>query len=284
MQKHCAPACETCHVLDHKLRCPLNESEPEALRPGDLNKMFERILYDEYYQRYEPIAVSMPNPTEEQKEKGIIDGPWVIVFDNFLTFEECDRLIDLGAIEGYEVSTDVGRKKFDGTYASSVTSCRTSTSAWCKTKCYDDVVAKRVSARIENITGIPEPNAEYLQLLRYEPGQYYDYHTHHDYISHDIEWPAGVRTLTVFLYLNDVDAGGETEFPRLGFKVHPQKGRAVIWPSVLNENPNAKDGRTEHCALPVEEGIKYGGNAWIHQKDVKAAIAAGCAGGLQYVN
>jgi prolyl 4-hydroxylase len=237
--------------------------------------MFERILYDEYYQRYEPIAVSMPNPTEEQKEKGIIDGPWVIVFDNFLTFEECDRLIELGAIEGYDVSTDVGRENFDGKYASTVNSGRTSTNAWCKTKCYDDVVAKRVSARIENVTGIPEPNAEYLQLLRYEPGQYYN--THHDYIEYQRERQNGVRTLTVFLYLNDVDAGGETEFPILGFKVPPQKGRAVIWPSVLNEDPNAKDGRTEHGVLPVEWGIKYGVNAWIHQKDVKAAIAAGCA-------
>jgi prolyl 4-hydroxylase len=141
--------------------------------------------------------------------------------------------------------------------------------------CYEDEVAKRVSARIENVTGIPERNAEYLQLLRYEPGQFYK--THHDYISHDIEWPAGVRTLTFFLYLNDVDAGGGTEFPILGFTIQPKKGRAVIWPSVLNEDPNAMDARTDHGALPVEEGIKYGANAWIHQKDMKAALAAGCA-------
>ena len=274
MQKLCAPSCGTCQVLDHKHRCPLNETEPEALKPGDLNKMFERILEDEYNQQYEPAAWSMPNPTDEQKEKGIIDGPWVIVFEKFLELEECDRLIDLGAIEGYKESADVGKKNFDGTYERSVNSGRTSTNAWCTTKCYEDEVAKRVSARIENVTGIPEPNAEYLQLLRYEPGQYYN--THHDYIEYQRERQYGVRTLTFFLYLNDVDAGGGTEFPILGFTVQPKKGRAVIWPSVLNEDPNAKDDRTDHGALPVEEGIKYGANAWIHQKDTKAVMAAGC--------
>jgi hypothetical protein len=39
--------------------------------------------------------------------------------------------------------------------------------------------------------------------------------THHDYIEHDIERPQGVRILTVFLYLNDVEEGGGTNFPLL---------------------------------------------------------------------
>jgi prolyl 4-hydroxylase len=64
--------------------------------------------------------------------------------------------------------------------------------------------------------------------------------------------------LTVFLYLNDVELGGGTDFPKLGITVQPAKGRALIWPSVLNEDPNAKDKRTDHQALPVEKGIKYG--------------------------
>ena len=64
-------------------------------------------------------------------------------------------------------------------------------------------------------------------------------------------------------------------FQDLQFTVQPKKGRAVIWPSLLNEDPNANDGRTDHGALPVQEGIKYGTNAWIHQKDNKAVMAAG---------
>ena len=274
MTKLCAPACETCHVLDHNYRCPLNETEPEALKPGDLNKMFERMVGDEFYQQFEPNIVSMPNPSAEQKEKGVLDGPWVVVLEKLLTEEECDRMIELGAVEGYKESADVGKKNFDGTYEKSVNSGRTSTNAWCNGNCMEDEVSKRVTGKIENITGIPQANSEYLQLLRYEPGQFYQ--THHDYIPHHVKRQMGVRTLTVFLYLNDVEAGGGTEFPELGFVVEPKKGKAVIWPSVLDEDPNAKDARTQHGALPVEKGIKYGANAWTHQKNFKSVLAAGC--------
>lgn len=63
----------------------------------------------------------------------------------------------------------------------------------------------------------------------------------------------------VFLYLNDVEEGGGTHFSSLGITVQPKVGRAVIWPSVLDHNPDAKDHRTNHEALPVIRGVKYGG-------------------------
>eukprot|EP00977_Amphora_coffeiformis_P022284 scaffold10723_cov164-Amphora_coffeaeformis.AAC.12 len=66
------------------------------------------------------------------------------------------------------------------------------------------------------------------------------------------------QTLTVFLYLNDVEAGGGTHFSKLNQTVQPKRGRAVIWPSVLDSSPNEKDHRTDHEALPVEQGVKYG--------------------------
>lgn len=56
-------------------------------------------------------------------------------------------------------------------------------------------------------------------------------------------------------------AGGGTDFPLLDLTVMPKKGSAVIWPSVKNEAPNEKDSRTDHQALPVEAGTKYGANA-----------------------
>ena len=68
----------------------------------------------------------------------------------------------------------------------------------------------------------------------------------------------GVRILTLFLYLNDVEGGGETRFSNLDINVAPRRGRAILWPSVLNEAPNVKDIRTEHEALTVTNGVKYG--------------------------
>ena len=86
-----------------------------------------------------------------------------------------------------------------------------------------------------------------------------------------------MRILTVFFYLNTVEAGGGTRFPALNdLTVQPVRGRVLIWPSVLDENPDLMDPRTNHQALPVEKGIKYGANAWIHQRDYKTADLDQC--------
>lgn len=82
MQKECAAACQACHLLDFNYRCPLNESIPEALQKGDVNKLFQRIVTDEYYQQYQPNILS--------------SDPWVVVLDSMLTHEECDRLVAWG--------------------------------------------------------------------------------------------------------------------------------------------------------------------------------------------
>ena len=93
--------------------------------------------------------------------------------DNVLTQEEADRVIELGRNEGYVRSHDVGKLKASGSYEKNVNSGRTSSNAWCLSSCYEDEVAQRVVHRLSNITGIPEPHSEYLQLLRYEKAQFY---------------------------------------------------------------------------------------------------------------
>ena len=66
--------------------------------------------------------------------------------------------------------------------------------------------------------------------------------------------------------------GGGTNFDQLDITVMPKRGRALLWPSVLNHNPDQKDGRTTHQALPVKAGTKFGANAWFHQHDFKVSI------------
>jgi hypothetical protein len=72
-------------------------------------------------------------------------------------------------------------------------------------------------------------------------------------------------------YLNDVDEGGETNFPKMNITIQPKRGRAVLWPSVFDADPMSNDVRSDHQALPVIKGVKYGVNAWIHQGNVKDA-------------
>lgn len=70
-------------------------------------------------QHYEPKVLSRPSYTDGDSEETADYqlGPWVVILDSFLTDDECERLIELGAIEGYKRSSDVGEKKEDGTFA-----------------------------------------------------------------------------------------------------------------------------------------------------------------------
>lgn len=58
----------------------------------------------------------------------------------------------------------------------------------------------------------------------------------------------------------------------------PKRGRALLWPSTLDEDPEAQDGRTQHAALPVKKGIKYAANAWIHLYNFQIPNLWGCTG------
>ena len=66
------------------------------------------------------------------------------------------------------------------------------------------------------------------------------------------------------MYLNDVADGGETRFTILNISVRPRRGRVVLWPSVLDAQPNERDDRTEHEAVAVREGTKFAANYWLH--------------------
>lgn len=116
-----------------------------------------------------------------------------------------------------------------------------------------------------------------LTFAMMQVGQYYLDHS--DYIEYQYDRPCGVRILTAFLYLNTVEDGGGTNFPQTegNLTVQPVKGKAVLWPSVLDENPHEIDHRTEHAALPVLQGEKYAANAWFHQRDFVNNNALGCA-------
>lgn len=268
MKTSCAPACFSCDMLSLERRCPMDRETigPDVWSPGDLDKMFRKISSEPYKSEYDVKVLSSPDEKD--------GGPWALTIENFVTDEEADRLIELGSIEGYGRSMDLGEVKPDGMSTNVVSRRRTSWNAWCSNDCIEDKMVKAINSRICNLTGIPEANSEDLQLLRYEPGQYYK--IHHDYIEFEIDRQGGPRLITVYLYLNDVEAGGGTNFPDLDVTVMPKRGRVLIWPSVLDSYPFMKDDRTNHQALPVEAGIKYGANAWFHMRNFKGPNNNGC--------
>jgi ShK domain-like len=135
MKLQCAPVCFSCNDQLHaETRCAIDPSVPDALYPGDLNKLFSRLTSD-------PISLELnvtvhsrpfyiPGDTIESATYKI--GPWIITMDNAIQIEQADRLVELGTIVGgYERSVDVGEELPDGTYASSISSARTSSNT-CK--------------------------------------------------------------------------------------------------------------------------------------------------------
>lgn len=296
MKTNCAPACQTCHLIDMSTRCPPLEDAVPALGPGDLNKMFERIvatapgnrtlsdderekLAEEGMTDYSVVVHSRPSQEPASETSLTRDKelpPWVIVFNNFLTPEECDSMIQLGYKTGYKRSKDVGKQNIDGSVDGRESNTRTSENAWCSIRdgCRDHEVPTRLHKRMSQVMGIPPENSEDLQVLKYEVGQFYG--VHHDYIPHQKTRQCGPRILTFFMYLSDVEGGGGTNFPDLDLTIMPGKGKALLWPSVLDSEPMGPDERTRHQALPVEQGTKFAANGWIHMFDYVGPQEIGC--------
>lgn len=230
---NCANYCNMCDYTSPSTRCAglYNITKDIVPNPGDLNQMFERI----------PSIIQTSYPHIHYNISST--DPYVIVFDNFLTDLEAARI--LYAVEGkFQRSTGVTDDRDDlGRIVSTVTEVRTSSNAWCQSNCDEDLVIRNVTNRIAHITNAHIRNFEYMQVLEYGKGQFYA--AHNDFISNSYPLNAmGPRILTFFLYLSDVSEGGETSFPQLDIHVQPRRGRAVLWPSVLNSDPYEIDTRT----------------------------------------
>jgi hypothetical protein len=192
---------------------------------------------------------------------------------------------------------------------------RTSEQAWllCRT---DGTAAERaictLDQRVADTTRVPLAHivraSDSLQVVHYGPGQHYrtlrtgvslslsraaSVDSHHDYFDPTLspDHRAGrdgvQRLLTLFWYLNDVDEGGETAFPRAGdtgygrgsilnmadcsrgVRVKPKKGSAVLWYNVLaagNGHECLLDSMSLHGGCDVLKGEKYGANKWIYNR------------------
>jgi len=243
--------------------------------PGILNHFFENIV------QTQPNVTVHSGPADivhklnlAGKTDPVPDGPWIITMDDFLSAAECDHLIAQGELLGFERSKGLLLGK-DGSDAQDVESnSRTSSNTWCKDSCYNHATTREIAQRVEQLTfPIPEINTEHWQLLKYTTGQLYS--THSDYIDHHLERAEGVRILTLFFYLNTAEGGG-TNFPAVhNLTVQNLRGRAVLWPSVLNEAPHKLDSRTNHQALPAVT-TKYAANVWFHQRDYKTPYYRSC--------
>lgn len=259
----CPSTCGMCDLRNYTKRCDANRigyNLTNVWESGDMSKMFENINVPHTVLSYDP---------------------YVVQIDNVFTEEEAHQIIKIGErYGGYQPSTDQGETDPDtGVQKQTLSSYRTSNNAWCLPgDCENESIVKTVYERINTITQLPFSNSESLQILKYEPGQYYK--IHHDARQDEEHNLQGTRILTAFVYLNEVEDGGETTFPDLGLSVKPKLGSMILWPSVKDSDPTIVDLRTVHQADSVTKGIKYGVNIWYHMRDFRIPNKHGCTGNL----
>lgn len=144
---------------------------------------------------------------------------------------------------------------------------RTSSSMSFQLSMYD-FIAGVVLKRFAQLVDRSPTHAEPFALLCYQVGQ--QYKPHRDYFTSQgnrdelVDGRGGQRDVTIFVYLNDVEAGGETDFPLLGACVSPEQGKAVKFLNLTAQGePNAD---TLHAGKPVLRGEKWLLTVWFRQR------------------
>lgn len=265
MTVYCSRSCYACHLRQEETRCTrrfLQMNQEPALRPGDLEQVFRDMN-----ERSKKYSTAM---------RVLSQSPWIVTFDDIISEEEMAEL--LASTKVFNQSRDQGEANAFGMQEGIISSKRTSQTAWCQDTCKELPSYIAVINRIAEIVQVPSENFESMQFLKYHVGERYV--EHHDMNNEkDNDFACGPRIYTFFLYLSDVEEGGETHFTQLNLSVKPRKGSGLLWPSVLSENPTVQDERTMHEAKPVLRGMKMAANVWVHLYDFSTPNHWACTGG-----
>jgi len=129
-----------------------------------------------------------------------------------------------------------------------------------------DLVLATLRARIAALTGTQLAGFESVHVFHYGVGEEFRPHLDATLDSGTADYPvryaAGQqRVLTFLLALNDDFEGGETDFPTIGLRWKPRRGRGLFFWNV--EPDGAIDRRTIHAGRPVTRGEKWMLSQWI---------------------
>ncbi|MEC5384493.1 2OG-Fe(II) oxygenase [Uliginosibacterium sp. H3] len=189
------------------------------------------------------------------------ERPQIVVFNNVLSHEECDELIERSR-DKLKRSTTVN--PITGEH--DVIANRTSEGTFFD-RCEDEFIT-RIDNRVATLMNWPLTHGEGLQILHYGVGgeyrPHFDYFPPHEVGSTTHVAVGGQRVSTMIMYLSDVEAGGETIFPDAGISVTPQKGSAVYF-RYCNANGQI-DPMTLHGGAPVQAGEKWIMTKWMRQR------------------
>lgn len=196
-----------------------------------------------------------PSPgNPPMKLKLLHKSPPVLNIENFFTKEECEVTKAVTMLDAVQVNS--------ATFSALAQSKRTSTSWFCYYAQMPALVAK-AHCRL----GIPVPQMEEPQIVRYRTGEEFTWH--YDEVPPTQLDNGGQRLVTLLVYLNTVKQGGGTIFRDLcnangqPLTVKPVQGSALLFfPAFADGRP---DDRTLHKG-EVAHDEKWITQMWIHER------------------
>jgi prolyl 4-hydroxylase len=225
--------------------------------------------------RFDADGVEIAPPTTQRspmKLHLVHQSPPVLVIENFFTHEECQQVIDI-AMAPSDGHTPMEVRS--ATFSPLAQSQRTSTSWFCYYSQLPTLLAKT-----RHILGIPLPQLEEPQIVRYRAGEEFTWH--YDEVPRSQMGNGGQRLATLLVYLNTVENGGETVFRDLKqcvdkagqlcqeqLSVQPVEGHALLF------FPAYRDGRPDDRTLHkggMAASEKWIVQMWIHERAYEAAV------------
>jgi prolyl 4-hydroxylase len=191
------------------------------------------------------------------------NNPLIISLYPFLSKSECKYIIELSKY-CLKRSTVTNKKRIQNS--------RTSNSCFLG-EFINDKVINKIKRRIVRYLNINPCQLEDLQVLRYKPGQKYDFH--YDWFNNTDEDSkkelarGGQRLYTIFVYLNDlseIGVNGSTCFKKIDYCTKPKEGLGIFWRNMVNGNV---DYNTLHAGMAPLNSYKFGMNIWVREKCFK---------------
>jgi prolyl 4-hydroxylase len=202
----------------------------------------------------------------------VASDPLVTVIDDFVTEAERAHIIK-------QAQRSLGAAKVSTVGDSAYSEKRTGSVAWVR---HDQTpVVRNLVRRVSDIVGIPVGHAESLQVVHYAETE--EYRAHFDAYDLNTEKgrlrtaKGGQRLVTALMYLNDVEAGGATGFPKLKLEVEPLPGRVVLFHNI-KDGSHDRHKKSLHGGLPVTAGEKWACNLWFRAHPYQTSSSTGASG------
>ncbi|CAH1794815.1 unnamed protein product [Owenia fusiformis] len=211
-------------------------------------------------------------PYKRWKEEVLNFDPWVAQLHDFMRDEESDFFMQESK---KTLVPSVAGRVVDGVKYGTTGYVRVGKVAWFLDNHTDPTVGL-ISRRIEELTTFDTKwretgpsGAEPFQTVGYGIGgnlmPHMDHHNASKFERDGMMKNSGNRMVTMLLYLNDVEKGGATVWPKLNVSFFPVKNAAVYW---FNYKRSGEvDRRLVHAACPVILGHKWVATKWIREKN-----------------